>query len=177
MYIRVKTIKKQEYGYLVQSKWNKKQSTSKQKFSQYLGRVYSPQKQYSLTLKDVTKAQDIENYVKITDVNQILNDIITVDLLNHNLKRNRNTFSDKEFYVDISNLKVYNKKLVPCVVKINNGYLCDYTLKRLFNIKPSNTDEVQFGKELARAVIEAGIGIEKELFVLVFDKLYKKEVI
>lgn len=177
MYIRVKTIKKGEYAYLVQSRWNKKQSTSKQKFSQYLGRVYSPQKQYNLTLKDITKAQDIENYIKTTDINQILGDILTVDLLNHDLKRNKNTFSDKEFYVDTSDLKVYNQKLVPCVVKINNGYLCDYTLKRLFNIKPSNTNEVQFGKELARVIIEAGIGIEKDIFVLVFDKLYKREVI
>lgn len=177
MYIRVKIIKKGEYAYLVNSEWDKKRGTSKQKFSRYLGRIYSPQKQYNLTLKDITKVQDMESYIKSTDLNQILNDIITVDLLNHNLKRNKNTFSDDNFYVDIASLKVYNQKLVPCVVKINNGYLCDYTLKRLFSIKPSNTNEIQFGKELARAVIEAGVGIEKELFVLVFDKIYKKEVI
>lgn len=177
MYIRVKTIKGQNYAYLVNSKWDKKRGTSKQKFGKYLGRIYSPEKQYNITLKDITKVQDIEDYIKTTDINQILKDVITVDLLNYNLKRNKDVFSDKDFFIDIVNLKVYNQKLVPCTIKINNGYLCDHTLKRLFNTKPSSTDEIQFGKELARAIIEAGAGIEKDLFVLLFDKIYKKEVI
>ena len=177
MYIRVKTIKKQEYGYLVQSKWNKKQATSKQKFSQYLGRIYKPERQYKLTLMSINKIQDLNEYLNSRDYQQILRGLISVDLLNHNLNRNKDVFSDTDYYIDLVNLKVYNKKLNPCVVKINNGYLCDYTLKKLFDIKPTNTNEIQFGKELAHVVIEAGIGIEKDLFVLLFDKIYKKEVI
>jgi len=177
MYIRVKTIKNQEYGYLVQSKWNRKQSTSKQRFSQYLGRIYQPKKQYNLDLMGINKIQDIQDYFDSKDYQRILRDIISVDLLNHDLKRNKNIFSDADYYIDMENLKVYNKKLNSCIIKINNGYLCDYTLRRLFSIKPSNTNEIQFGKELARAVIETGIGIEKDMFVLLFDKIYKKEAI
>ncbi|MBU0929449.1 MAG: hypothetical protein KJ623_00045 [Nanoarchaeota archaeon] len=176
MYIRTKRIKKEDYAYLVSSKWNRVKKTSKQVFSKYLGKVYTPNKQYNLSLKDIKKIEDIDSYIDNTSTKEIIRDIITLDVLNHNLIKNKEIYELEDIYVDLNNLKVYNQDFKPCVIKMNNGYLCDYTLKNLFEIMPSSTDELAFGKKLARAFIESGIGIEKEFFVLIFDKIYKKEV-
>ncbi|MDD5650546.1 MAG: hypothetical protein PHF86_09040 [Candidatus Nanoarchaeia archaeon] len=176
MYIRTKRIKKGEYGYLVSSKWDKRSNTSKQKYSQYLGYIFRPQKQFNLQFKDITKVDDINNYVEKTPVNVILKNLVEVDLLNHNFRKNKDKLEIENCYVDLNNFKIFNEKLKPCVIKLNNGYLCDYTLKNLFNVLPSNTNEFEFGKKLARVLIESGISINNEMFVLLFDKIYKKEV-
>ncbi len=177
MYIRTKKLKKEDYAYLVNSKWNKTKRTSKQQFSGYLGRIYKPEKQFNIKLNSIKRIDSNESYIANTQLQEILKDVIIIDLLNHNLRQNKYIYEGQDYYVDLVKLKVYNKKFNPCVIKMNNGFLCDYTLKNLFNTLPSSTNEVEFGKKLARAFIEAGIEINQELFVLIFDKIYKKEAI
>lgn len=176
MYIRTKRIKKGEYAYLVESKWDRRSNSSNQKFSQYLGFVYSPKKQFNLQIHDTTKITNLNQYLESNQTSTIFRDLITTDLLNHNFIRNKDLLESEGYYVNLRDFKVFNSKLKPCVIKLNNGYLCDYTLKNLFNVLPSNTNELEFGKKLARVVIESGIEIDKELFILLFDKIYKKEV-
>ena len=54
-------------------------------------------------------------------------------------------------------------------IKINEGYLCNYTLSRLINFKIKEDEEV--GLVLAKVFVDAGINIPKDLFVKVFEKI------
>lgn len=55
---------------------------------------------------------------------------------------------------------------------INNGYMCNLTLKNLFGFKAEDDEETD-GYRLARAFVEAGIKVPQEIFVGIFGKLYK----
>src|SRR3989338_107421 len=48
MFIRIKTIRNNKYGYLVENNWKKRQQSSRQKVKEYLGRVIAVQHQQSL---------------------------------------------------------------------------------------------------------------------------------
>ena len=45
MFIRIKTIKNNKYGYLVENNWRKRKQSSRQKVKEYLGRVIAIQHQ------------------------------------------------------------------------------------------------------------------------------------
>jgi len=55
---------------------------------------------------------------------------------------------------------------------MNEGFLCSYTLARLFNFKFGIEMENE-GMEFAKAFVEAGIEVPKEVFVGIFGKVYK----
>ena len=56
------------------------------------------------------------------------------------------------------------------VLKIGQGFMCGYSLKRLYNFTPRSDDPHFVGMELATRFAEAGISIPKDLFVLIFDR-------
>ncbi len=157
MYIRLKTIKNKEYAYLVKSKYYKRKPP-KQMISKYLGRVYTPHKYLNNNINKENAFNNIEEFLK---------SLIELEIKNHNLY--------EHFIIDFDKFKIKNKKGNSCVIRINNGYLCDYTLKNLLKFEPSSLDEKTFSKELARALIESGIQINNDMFVLLFDKVYKKK--
>ena len=58
------------------------------------------------------------------------------------------------------------------VLAINEGFMCNLTLRNLFDFKIEN-DEENDGYRLARAFVEAGIKVPQEIFIALFAKLYK----
>lgn len=158
MYIRTKTLKNKKYAYLVKARYYKKRDP-KQVFHSYLGRIYEPNKVNDSFI-------NLNNLIE-GDINNIFKELIRNEINNYELY--------EHFIIDLNKLKVFNKKERSCVIKINNGYLCDYTLKNLFRSEPSTIDEKRFSREFARVLIEVGIDINKEIFVLLFDKIYKKK--
>jgi hypothetical protein len=172
MFIRVKTIKNKKgesypYAYLVGNKWYKRKSKgkgrgSRQKVIGYLGRVYYFSKANDVSFFDYRKIEDIEEYVK-KDRKSIIKDLVEWELFRHNISN--------EFKVDFAAKKVVkgNKEVT---LKLNEGFLNSYTLGRLLGFR-FRGNEREDGVRLARAFIEAGIEVPKEVFVGIFGKVYK----
>ena len=160
-FIRIKKINGKEYAYLVENKWYKrgfksKGKGSRQRVSRYLGKVYSFDKaneQGFLQYKDINEAQQ---YLVDNNSEEIIKDLIRWELHRHNIDIN-------EFNINFSNKKVMKRKK-EVSLRINEGFLNSYTLRRLFNLR----EEGSF--YLAKCFVEAGIEVPKEIYVGLFSK-------
>src|SRR3989344_8132089 len=139
MYIRIKTHKSQKYAYLVQTKRYKRSSYPKQKTIAYLGRVITPKKTQNTAFKDHIN-QDLKTYLDNKKTKDIFLDLINLELKNYNIKINLEDISEES---------------KPIVYEINEGFLCNYTIKKLLNFKlPIQTPEKDASIVLAKAILE-----------------------
>jgi len=157
MFIRIKKIKNKEYAYLVANKW--KDGSSRQTVKSYLGSAYKPEK--------------INDYIKINNnlnFKELILDIVKQELLNHGFEEGEILKKDK-IIIDLRNLKfIKNKKGV--VIALNEGFLCNHTLKELLNFKSKGHEE-EVGVKLATMLVETGIRVPKEEFIHIFEKVFK----
>lgn len=154
-FIRTKTIKEKEYAYLVSNKWTA--NGSRQNVKGYLGRVIKPNKER----EEKTDITDSEFKEAVTA-------LITQELINHGF--NEKLMRDKT-KVDLENRKIINNNK-NTVIGLNEGYLCTYTLNKLMTLHVKGYEE-QAGTQLATAIVEAGLKLDKETFVQLFEKIYK----
>ncbi|MBS3114503.1 hypothetical protein J4448_05365 [Candidatus Woesearchaeota archaeon] len=137
---------------------------SRQKVKEYVGRVYRFNLMNNVNFLEYFKIEDVQNYIEINQKNKIINDLIEWELYKFNVNKN-------EFSIDLNSKKIQkNNKNVAFF--INEGFMCDFTLKNLLEFKPEG-DEQADGYRLARAFVEAGIKVPQEIFIGVFGKLYK----
>ena len=66
-----------------------------------------------------------------------------------------------------------SKKGSKVILKLNDGYLYDKTLKDITNFHVVGDDHYFVGKEFAETFVKAGIDIPKELFVKLFGEITK----
>lgn len=169
-FIRIKKIKGKEYGYLVQNKWRKgKNKGVKQKVKSYLGRVY---RLCRVEEKDFweTVDSDAEIYLKIATKEKILHDLVRFEMIKHGFVNIKGKWVKEGVVVDIDRKKIVNESSSGCVLAINEGYLCSYRLKRLFNYE-ANGEIEEVGPELARLFIESGIDIPQDVFIGYYEKI------
>ncbi len=201
MFIRIKNVKKGNkaypYAYVVANRWMKKDKVSKQKVMKYLGRVYFMDKIGNKSFFEFYSIKDVQDYVKKSK-KEIINDLIRFELINHGFKDNNGFLVNRNIYFDktsnelfINNEKtinsginkritnsdnINNKKLIrknkKIVLAMNEGFLCDETIKRLFGKFEGNDKEVGF--KLANAFVEAGIKIPEEVFVNIFERIISR---
>ena len=164
-FIRLKrrTLKDQdaEYAYLVSNKWCKEKGSPRQAVSKYLGRVFEGKPQKDISFAGFIAAPDISSYIGTTSKNKIIIDLIRWELFRH-------AFDAKIDY--INNKKTVCSKGKDVVLKINQGFMCGYTIRRIFNFVPRNDDEREIGIMLAQRFVEAGIQVPHEIFIGFFDK-------
>lgn len=154
MFIRIKKIKGIPYGYKIRNVWTKK--GPRQKKTKYLGRVIIPEKKEKSI--EVAEKDNYRDFVK---------ELVKRELELYGFKN----FRLKCVSVDLSKNEVRNKGR-RCVIKMNEGYLCDETLRKLLNYNPSEgKHEEEIGYELAELFVNAGIKTEHEIFVKVFETL------
>ncbi|MBW2969355.1 hypothetical protein KY314_04570 [Candidatus Woesearchaeota archaeon] len=154
-FIRAKTIKGKEYAYLVSNTWTNQ--GSRQNVKCYLGRIIKLQKKQETT-PDITNSEYTE----------AITSLITQELINHGFNEK---LSHNNTKVDLKNRKIINNNK-NTVIEINEGYMCTYTLNKLMTLKLTGYEE-QAGTQLATALLEAGLKINKEIFVQLFEKIYK----
>ncbi|MBD3361637.1 hypothetical protein GF358_02475 [Candidatus Woesearchaeota archaeon] len=154
-FIRTKTIKGKEYAYLVSNTWTI--NGSRQNVKGYLGRVIRPTKER----EETTNTADSE-------FKEAINSLITQELINHGF--NEKLMRDKT-KIDLENRKIINGKK-NIVLGLNEGFLCTYTLNNIMTLQLKGHEE-QAGMQLATALVEAGLKIDKETFVSLFEKIYK----
>ena len=184
MFIRIKKIRKKDkvyqYAYIVENRWRKRpkrgRKGARQKVKGYLGRVYFPDKQESKDFFEHYNINDIEGYVKDNKHNRtrIVNELVKLELINHGFKEKEGILFFNSIFFDIGNNELHsinekNIKNKKVVLKINDGFMCNETINKL--VKGSFGDET--GYEFAKAFVDAGINIPKELFVKLYESMVK----
>ena len=160
MFIRLKKIQGKYYAYHVQNKrvWGR----VKQKVRGYIGRAIFPKKTNDIDFFSFIN-QNIENYNK--DLKSAVKDLIVWELHKHNL--------ENEIKLDMSRETIKkNKKNI--VIKLNDGFLYNTTIRNIIRFVPVGDDEYFIGREFAESFVKAGIGVPKELFVKLFQGLMKE---
>lgn len=162
-FFRIKKIKNKEYAYIVENEWHAK--GSRQKVRGYIGRVYRFNLLKDTGFFEFLKIEDADVYLENNDKNKIINDLIEWELSRFGISRD-------EFLIDL-NGKMVQKGKKNIALMVNDGFMCNITLKNLLEFK-SEGDEQTDGYRLARAFVEAGIKVPQDVFIGLFGKLYKK---
>ena len=161
-FFRIKKIKGKEYAYLVENEWHKK--GSRQKVRGYIGRIYRFDLKNNADFLEHLKIEDVHNYIKNNNEYKIINDLVEWELFKFDI-------SKEEFSIDLNNIKIQKNKRHVALL-INEGFMCNLTLRNLLEFKPEG-DEQADGYRLARAFVEAGIKVPQDIFIVLFGKLYK----
>ncbi|MBI3034113.1 hypothetical protein HYY72_03055 [Candidatus Woesearchaeota archaeon] len=154
MFIRTKKIKGKDYGYLVNNSWTEK--GARQKVACYLGKVHKPERIRNKTLKEFLAVENLAEYFDSKEYKEIIGSLIRLELHNHNV--------DDFFFVDGNMVKTLSGK--EALIQANQGFICSGTLKQLHEYNGENDD----GYALASLVTAAGLNVEKDIFVLLFEK-------
>ena len=162
-FIRVKEFKgKYRYAYVVSNKWRKRlgkgQKGSRQKVSKYLGKVLTPQKEE----KEFTSL----SYKTKTD---IVRHLVTHELLQHGFSEKSSIITKDSINFVIKDLKFENDNIV---LEMNEGFLCNHTIRRLLNFRSNKEDERERGIDLAKSFLEAGLKVPEEVFVKFYEKVF-----
>jgi len=161
MFIRIKKIKNQDYAYLVENKWTSK--GTRQKTVKYLGKVIELNK---------IKNKELKKYDSLAP-KKIIHNLILSELKNHGFKEDNALLRYKKI---IFNPKNYNfsSKNKNIVLKINNEFMCQHTINSLLKFEHIG-DEEQTGIALAKSVVSSGLTIPKDVFIHLFESVYKDE--
>lgn len=166
MFIRTKKVKDYEYAYIVANKWKK--GKVKQKTKKYLGRVHRFEKISKIDFFKFFNIRNIDSYLKNSSKYKIMKELIQLELHNHGFQKYGDIWQNKQCYVDITNLRIFNNKGKNIALAFNEGFLTNHTLRQIMKIKPQAEEDVY---KLAKAFVEAGINIPKEVFIGIYGKL------
>ncbi|MDP7180206.1 MAG: hypothetical protein QF824_02975 [Candidatus Woesearchaeota archaeon] len=191
VYIRIKRFKRKngekvEFAYFVENKWRKRVKSGKigarQKVKGYLGRVFRVDRvnekgffdHYGIDVEGSDGDNGVKKYLRGKSREEIVSDLIKLELFNHGFKEEvRGRFmvnGDMKF--DVRGKWVSHGSNGNVALAMNEGYLCRYLVKRLGSgFFGGNEKEV--GYKLAKAFVEAGLKVPKEIFVGVYEKVVK----
>jgi len=157
-FIRTKKIKKNNYAYLVENKYMRRGNPVKQKSKKYLGRIIEPEKTKGIHFLEWIK-RDPKEYLDNHNEEKIAEDLIRWELYKHDAEMPKNK-----------------------VLKINHGFLCEYskskiiqTMHKIRQESPENKEfyEREHAVELADIFVKAGVNIPESVFIALFKKLTK----
>ena len=147
-----------EYAYLVSNSWRKRRKTPKQKVSKYLGKIYR------------FDSSGCEFQVN-GGLKECLIGMVSSVLLSCGFKLVSGRYWSGECFVDLAGLKVYNDKGRSCVVMVNDGYICNWSLKQLFKVEVKSVDDARY---LAKVLRLTGIDLGGEDFVDLYNVASKR---
>jgi len=149
-FLRIKKIKSNEYGYVVENTWTSK--GPRQEVKQYLGRVYrfEGKGDSALNLKGNKRE-------------------LLMELIKFELNKVNKELAKEKINFDWEKLK-FIKNDKSCVLALNEGLMCSYTLARILGFKKTREIE-QDSVVLAKYFIEAGLAVPKEAFIAFFERL------
>ena len=161
VFVRIKKIKGKEYTYVVENEW--KSRGSRQKVKGYLGKAHRFDLKNDVDFRQFIKVDSVKNYIEGNGSSKIINDLVEWELFRFNVDKS-------VFLIDFGSKKIQKGKK-DAVLLINEGFLCSLTLTNLleFKLLDERTDSYRF----ARVFVEAGIKVPHEVFVDLFEKLYK----
>lgn len=170
MFIRTKRIKGNDYAYLVRNVWRKRPKNgkkgSRQKVSKYLGRIYRFENIYHNSFVEFYKIKNIDEYIINKAKKDVIKDLIRLELVNVGFKEQGSLLVNDDLKFDIDNLTFSDNT----VIEMNEGFLCKETISKIINFKAG--DEEREGYNLANAFVEAGLKVQKEVFVEYYKRFF-----
>lgn len=161
MFIRTKKIKGQSYAYLAKNTW--RGNSSRQQVIAYLGKVHHPE-----SSDEEFKGELAENY------KDSIIKLIKWRLQQCGFREDNGQIASNNIIFDNNKLEIKTKTTAPAVIKSFDGYICNQTLKELYECSNNGYDE-EVGKRLAKSLIKAGMKLSKETFIQLFSQLEKNE--
>lgn len=166
MFLRIKKVKGREYCYLVDNRW--KNGRARQVVKKYLGkilRVYAGTADFF----DFYSVKDVDLFLKKKSKKELVMDLIGWELSAAGFARRGLVFDNGDIYIDCG------KSCIRCeektvVLRINDGYLCDYTLHKILDFRRSGDIEKD-SVALARTFVDGGLRVPKEVFIGFFGKV------
>lgn len=179
-FIRVKNIgrnsKKYRYAYLVENKWRKRlkggKKGSRQKVSKYLGKVVKIEKEKEQGFFEFIDVKENARYLENSKI-RIVKDLVRYELFIRKFESKGDVLEKGDIVFDLKQRRFIDSKgdEVRLVIEMNEGFLCKYTINRVVNFRAKGDDEREIGIELAKAFLEAGLNVPKEIFVAYFEKV------
>ncbi len=155
MFVRVKKIKGKPYAYLVENEWTP--WGSRQRVAKYLGKTH--------TLTRISEGMaDLP-----AGMQQAIIAAVEQELQNHGFSKQENVLVKEDITVNLQEqtIRQKNKKVV---LGMNEGYLCDHTLQQALTFAPDERPD-ESAKKLANLVLEAGLKLNNEQFVHLFEQV------
>ena len=176
MFIRIKKIKERPYAYLVANTWTS--TGPRQKVFKYLGKIVKLEANPGMSFEDYLKKvynKDLVQYYSDIKYRQLAMDMISFELFLHGFKKESNRLNNDSYTVDLNSNEVYlvsNRS--PAVFQMNEGFLCNTSLRKFLNFKPKEGKyDAEIGKDLAERSVAAGLNINKEAFIVLYEKAIK----
>jgi len=160
VFVRVKNIKGNRYAYLVENTWQPK--GSRQTVKAYLGKVLKPEMAALTPMPDISSHSFPDAVLALTGWT----------LANHGFQTLPDGYAKDHVHVSLATKAVRHKQR-NAAVEMNEGYLCDHTLTQALNFVGEGTREEEVGQRLANTLLEAGISVPQETFVMLFNKIFK----
>jgi len=157
MFVRTKKIKGKNYAYLVENEWTP--WGSRQKVTKYLGRAHTQ-----------TKIKE-ENSELPSGYKDAVREAIKQELLNHGFIVQNNEIVNGSIKANIETGKIIDgKKNV--VLAMNEGYLCEATMKQLLSFEAEENRE-KSATRLAALTLETGLKLQPEQMLKLFEEAHK----
>ena len=181
MFVRTKLIKGNNYAYLVENTWTLK--GSRQKTVAYLGKVCELEKARDIAFEEYIKKQylqDIDSYLEKSNPKSIIYDLLSCELMKHGFTETltKHVVIKEHLVSDLIKLKFFKNSNIEAnmeiVLKLNHEYMCPFTIKRLLELN-LDCDEETAGRKLAEHIVSAGISLDPEIFIALFEKVYQNE--
>ncbi len=168
MFIRSKTISGRKYAYLVRTKWDKRSKKVKQKVSKYLGPIVQLEQISDLSFFDYYD-YDFETYINTVKIDDLVFDLVELELVKHGFtKKSKNVLVNGPIEVDI--------KKMDKVFSMNEGFMHRFTLKEIGRYDKILDAKKRIPYKFAALFVNAGIDIEKELFVELYQRFFSNNI-
>ncbi|MEM4755720.1 MAG: hypothetical protein QW594_01165 [Candidatus Woesearchaeota archaeon] len=162
MYIRIKNIKGNMYGYAVRSTWTKQ--GPRQISKKYLGRVYALPRISDEPILTITWSSNGNKGV--------LQALFIHELKAYGfIQKTKKIWIKNAFSARIDSFEL-KKEAQPILLKNKEGYLCKYLFEKLLRYRPKRKNFDEDAIVFTKLVLALGITIEKEAFIAWFTHLY-----
>jgi len=189
VFIRKKKINGQDYAYIVKNKWTDKGSRQKAK---YLGKILHLDVKSDTSFEEHCQKKHscgMKEFIKEKNKAEIINELVVYELLRRGFEVGEISFKIKNligkyevknevaltdgvyFYKSRTLAKIRNQK--EAVLEMNEGFLCKWAIEKLLRAKITGYDEREKGIKLAKVLLEAGLKVDNDVFVLLFEKWEK----
>jgi len=162
MFVRAKTIKGKKYAYLVENIWKNKKVS--QKVKDYLGNIVE------LSDELIKEPNSVENYDWNQPLKLLFREIICDQFVSRGFIRKKWILKKDNLTINLSTNKI-KKDDQEIVLFLNGRYLYGKLLNQIQNFYDVEEEDTP-GQKLAKLFSDAGISISKDVFVMLYKKIY-----
>ena len=166
VFIRTKRFSSQLYGYVVENTWTPR--GPRQKVTQYLGKI---------TLQPPVTARPFPN----VDIGRLsypdaLRAVLIWNLLQIEFKAQQGSsahlYEWNKITADTLLFTLKHADGKDAIIKRDEGYLCTIGFQHLVNFTMEENEE-KTGYAFARAFVDAGLDVPRDVFVRIFEKIWR----